>query len=611
MTLFRNSLSCVDLRKTAITAIAGVSLSCMGGDLAVSPTVEGLGLAYSAFPMAMALDWGENHHGWRGHRADGDRDEDGDGKKQHREDQGDGKKRGDDHGRNFSRLHNDKGGSNFHHGDQPPWREHALHFDAQKKMVGMSFKVGRDRRDVDHHGHHFARLHDGPHWELLHRGDHEGNPISAAFVHNIHHDASHDVHTERALERAVTPVARRYAEGRKAPHVGETVFAKNGFALGASEHAPREVLAVGLDPQSVERARALGFQADAPAGTDEVTRLTAPPSLDAFRARELLNHEFPGQQFELNKLYRVYRAQMRDEPGPSVRIAPRDEKCPEDRCFARATIGWKDELGFCAATVKVGVIDTGFDLAHPVFAGRNNIHPFDFLTDGRKPAPDWHGTGVLSVLAANPSSDAPGLIPDAEFFAASVFFIDDDGEMAADTVSVLKALDWMKKNDVKIVNMSFAGPRDELVALEIERMAEAGVIFVAAAGNEGPVGPPSYPAAYEQVVAVTAVTKDLRNYRYANRGPQVDVAAPGVDIWAAVPGGREGYHTGTSFAAPYVTAVLAVEPRDAPAQDKAALLDSLSVRDLGDEGRDEIYGRGLLLAPTSCKPPSNVVASAE
>jgi hypothetical protein len=601
MIRLRNPLFCKTLHKTAMTAIAGLAISCVGGELLWSPSGEQLGLAYTAFPKAMAWDGDENR---RTHWGRHDRDDDGDGKK-----------RGDNEPRRSGR--NDDNGRHFRGNDSPfDGKGNAFHVDANRRMLGLRFKVGRERPDGNHHAPYFARRHEGMHWDLHHHvGEHEGGPISAAFVKNIQHDEAHHPHTEQALEKAVTPVARRYAEGTKPLSVGTTIFAKTRFAIGGSEHAHHEVLAVGLDPQSIERAKALGFQADAPIGTDEVIRLTVPPGTNALRAREILSHEFPGQQFELNKYYRVYRAQMRDEAGPSVKSLPPEEKCSEDRCFARAAIGWKDELGFCASAVKVGVIDTAFDLGHPVFRGRN-IHPFEFLVDRQRAAPDWHGTGVLSLLAGNPSSSAPGFIPNAEFFAAAVFFSDDDGEMAADTHSILRALDWMKKNDVKIVNMSFAGPRDDLVAQEIERMAEAGVIFVAAAGNEGPTAEPSYPAAYPQVIAVTAVTKDLRNYRYANRGPHIDVSAPGVDIWAAVPDGREGYHTGTSFAAPHVTAVLAVEPRDAAArQDKAVMLDSMRVRDLSGQGRNEIYGRGLLLAPDTCQPPSSpapaAVASAE
>ena len=157
-------------------------------------------------------------------------------------------------------------------------------------------------------------------------------------------------------------------------------------------------------------------------------------------------------------------------------------------------------------------------------------------------------------------------------------------------LSLLKALDWMKSFGVKVVNMSFSGPRDELVAEAIEKLSRKGIVFVAAAGNEGPTAAPSYRAAYPQVIAVTAVTEGSADYRYANRRDHIDVAAPGVSIWTAMPGGRAGYHSGTSFAAPHVTAILAVEPPSRLRQDKADLLDGFTVIDLG--GRAAIRSTG-------------------
>jgi len=422
-----------------------------------------------------------------------------------------------------------------------------------------------------------------------------------------------------ALERAVRPIQTHYQRSIAAEHPkGTTVVTKTRFAIGTLSFSPSEVLALGLDPASVERAKALGFTVDSstqvPRYGAQVVRLAVPPGIDAIRAQELLSNELPGQRFELNKIYRLYRAAMRDELGAPKKSEPLSPpgapQCAEDRCFDRKIIKWQDRLSSCARGLRVGVIDTGFDMDHPAFRGRN-IHRNRFEPVNRPAAPDWHGTGVLSVLAGNSDSGTPGLIPDAEFYAASIFFIDEGGRMATDTVSLLKALDWMKASDAQIINMSFSGPRDNLVEESIEKMSSNGVVFVAAAGNEGPTAEPSYPAAYPQVVAVTAVTNELRNYRYANRGEHIDVAAPGVDIWSAVPGAREGYHTGTSFAAPHVTAILSVLPREQLQRRKEEILDGIPVLDLGESGRDPVYGRGLLLAPTACVPPVQTVASAE
>ena len=136
--------------------------------------------------------------------------------------------------------------------------------------------------------------------------------------------------------------------------------------------------------------------------------------------------------------------------------------------------------------MRIGVVDTAAETDHPTFQGRR-IHTRDFVPGDRLPAPNWHGTGVLALLAGNPEGSTPGLVPDADFFAARTFFADENGAMATDTASVVQALDWMLENNVKIVNMSFAGPRDELVKDEIEKLSAKDVVLVAAAGNEGPL----------------------------------------------------------------------------------------------------------------------------
>jgi subtilisin family serine protease len=99
---------------------------------------------------------------------------------------------------------------------------------------------------------------------------------------------------------------------------------------------------------------------------------------------------------------------------------------------------------------------------------------------------------------------------------------------------------------------------------------------------------------------VTAVNKNLQNYRYANRGDYIDIAAPGVAIWTALPGAQQGYHSGTSFATPYVTAALAAMYPRIAGQKADDALRSLQFRDRGEPGDDPVYGRGLLLAPASC-----------
>jgi subtilisin family serine protease len=249
--------------------------------------------------------------------------------------------------------------------------------------------------------------------------------------------------------------------------------------------------------------------------------------------------------------------------------------------------------------VKIGVIDTAFDSA--LFSGRKNVHYANAAAGGHAKAASWHGNGVLTLLAGASQADTPGLVPNAEFFVADTFVADQDGSAVSDTASVLKALDLMMAFEVQIINMSLSGPRDEIVENMISRLSKKGIVFVAAAGNGGPTAPPAYPAAYPPVIAVTAVNKYLNGYPYANRGRYIDVAAPGVRIWTAVSKDKHDYVSGTSFAAPYVTAIVATLAGQGLAT-KSAILDRLETRDLGPPGTDLIYGRGLVIAPPPCNP---------
>ncbi|RTL66450.1 MAG: hypothetical protein EKK41_18690 [Hyphomicrobiales bacterium] len=355
-----------------------------------------------------------------------------------------------------------------------------------------------------------------------------------------------------------------------------------------------------LPPSAVDQIKKYGFSV-APAGPSGVARVRIPGGMDATEAEKLLNDLLPGRPFATNKLYRFFGPSNEAKTNAHGVVAVgAAQPCSGDRCIGRHLLQWDDrELAACTTALKVGIIDTGIDHAHPAL---RSVNVGVFLPNSRTPAPVWHGTGVMALLAGTPKSGTPGLIPKASFYAAGAFFVDGRGEQATDTVALMDALRWLEVNEVKVVNMSFAGPRDEVLEPEIARLSKKGMVFVAAAGNEGPTAEPSYPAAYAPVIAVTAVAKDRRVYSYANRGRHIDLAAPGVDIWTAVPGEREGFYTGTSFAAPFATALVATVYASTPEQKKDKLLVRLQYQDLGLPGRDSTYGRGLPVAPSSCTP---------
>ena len=377
-----------------------------------------------------------------------------------------------------------------------------------------------------------------------------------------------------------------------------------------------EIVASGLGPDSSERLRALGFQTTArvfaPGDPAPVQRLVVPNGMSEKSAVALLEKEVPSARFGPNHVYRILPAadgQQRSYPVKTAVNGGREEgSCVDDKCFARQLMHWKSALNACARRARVGIIDTSFDTSHPAFAGRR-IDLQNFRGQSSPASGDWHGTAVLSVLAGRTDSGTPGLVPDADFLLASTFSTDADGQVSADAVAVLRALAWLDSQNADIVNMSFSGPPNDQIESVISAMAAKGVIFVAAAGNRGANGPASYPAAYKQVIAVTAISKDMRNYRHANRGDYVDVAAPGVNIWTALPNAREGYRTGTSFAAPFVTGLLAAMPEARKnIRTKDDVLARVSMQDLGPPGRDPTYGEGLPLAPESCNEVGGVAS---
>jgi subtilisin family serine protease len=196
----------------------------------------------------------------------------------------------------------------------------------------------------------------------------------------------------------------------------------------------------------------------------------------------------------------------------------------------------------------------------------------------------------------------PGLLPDAEILVADPFTRSGAGDERTDAFALVQALEHLVDAGVDAVNLSLAGPENDVLAETVDRALDRGVALVAAAGNQGPGGDPLYPAAYAGVVAVTAVDGRNRLYRRANRGGHIDFAAPGVDVptAASVRGVRP--QTGTSFATPFVTAALASRIRAEPGLEPPRAVEALSGEtiDLGEAGHDPLYGWGLVQVRPGC-----------
>ncbi|MCM2563633.1 S8 family serine peptidase [Lutimaribacter sp. EGI FJ00015] len=277
---------------------------------------------------------------------------------------------------------------------------------------------------------------------------------------------------------------------------------------------------------------------------------------------------------------------------------PDDFLCDDDGCAAHEMIGWSGWPSIYAP--RIGVIDTGINQDHPALAGQNlKVHQADL--GGRAAAGRKHGTAIAAMLVGRLEYRVPGLLPNASLVAVEAFHRGYYGEQA-DIFSLAEAMDILLAADVSVINMSFSGPRNAVLEELITRAATRGVATVAAAGNDGPGAEPAYPAAFEKVLAVTAVDHAGRAYRQANHGHYINFAAPGVRVWvaASVSGGR--LKSGTSYAAPFVTASLAVQRLRAPALPLEQTITEMSrcAKDLGEDGHDPVFGHGLVAAPGQC-----------
>lgn len=255
-----------------------------------------------------------------------------------------------------------------------------------------------------------------------------------------------------------------------------------------------------------------------------------------------------------------------------------------------------DQLHFesGAASVGPGGIDSGDGPAVGVIDGGvagPGVMQRGFASGA--PRPSDHGAAVASLIAGG--GRVRGAAPGARLYVADVYGADPAGGSAS---AIAKALAWLVEARVPVVSISLVGPPNPLLARVIAAAQARGCIIVAAVGNDGPASPPSYPASYPGVVAVTAVDGRDRVLIEAGRATHLDYAAPGADMLAGNAMGGAAAVRGTSFAAPLVAGTIARGYRS-QALDKRR--DALAAVDAGARRLGPRYGRGLVCA--DCRTP--------
>jgi subtilisin family serine protease len=343
---------------------------------------------------------------------------------------------------------------------------------------------------------------------------------------------------------------------------GELVVRAEVVAIDITEAALQKAVLARFQVLRTEHLADLGVK---------ITVLQTPEGMSASRGLKKLRKLDPEGVYDFNHVYL--------ESGESASGA-----IPPARAVGVPAPG--------GGAVRVGLIDGGIDANHVSLRG-NVVHAVG--CDGA-PVPSAHGTAVASLLAGS-SGSFHGAAPGAELFAVDVYC----GRPAGGAVdSVAAAFGWMARYRVAVINVSLVGPRNALLERVVASLVSRGHLIVAAVGNDGPAAPPLYPAAYDGVVAVTAVDSRHRVLLEACRGKHLDLAALGADISAAAAGQPDGFAVvrGTSFASPIVAGLLARELREPDAAQRNRVVSELlaTAEDLGPRGRDDIYGAGLVAA---------------
>ncbi len=354
------------------------------------------------------------------------------------------------------------------------------------------------------------------------------------------------------------------------------------------EYVAGEVLVMSSSDDFLERVEALGFslieQITFGSLGLEMLRLKVPSGVDVPQATITLRNRFPGTKVGANQLF---------EQSAGTGGKDRD---PRD------IVGWGRVPERCGAGIQIGMIDAAVDVNHPSLKGQK-IKLRSFIDKGKAVGKTDHGTAIAAILVGKSLTAESGrLLPGAILYAGSIFEQRKDGKSRGNLIAFLKALEWLAVEKVQVVNLSIASPKNEVLQTAVRAVARTGQVLVAAAGNGGPKAKPFFPAAYTNVIAVTAVDSKLKAYQHANRGGYIDFSAPGVDLWTASNKGRGRFQSGTSFATPFITSIVSLYLEAGAKPNPDLLRESLKryAVDLGQSGKDQTFGWGLVRARPKC-----------
>jgi hypothetical protein len=237
--------------------------------------------------------------------------------------------------------------------------------------------------------------------------------------------------------------------------------------------------------------------------------------------------------------------------------------------------------------VTVAVLDTAVTAVPGL--SQNSFTSIDLT--GQSGGDIRHGTAMASIIAGN-STDAPGIAPSAQLLSIAVLNGNGTGDCFTVAQGIMDAVD----GGARVISMSLGSYGDSSILQDAVNYALAhDVAIIAAVGNDG-TGSVDYPAKYPGVIGVTAVDANGQHALFANYGPGVSIAAPGIGVYTPWTTNTVLDVSGTSPAVPFVSGALAAILSQNPGmtvQAAEALLIQYA-NDAGAPGPDPIYGAGIL-----------------
>jgi len=249
---------------------------------------------------------------------------------------------------------------------------------------------------------------------------------------------------------------------------------------------------------------------------------------------------------------------------------------------------------------RVCIIDSGYDINHPDLPSGNNVSGTS-LINGESWIEDGsgHGTHVAGTIAAigGNNQGVVGVNRNGQINLHIVKIFSNSGAFSY-TSDLIEAAEACASAGSTVINMSLGGKWWSVAESNaFDRIAESGILLVAAAGNDGDTSK-LYPASYSSVISVGAIDSNKNRASFSNYNDEVDIVAPGNGVRSTTPGGYYSTYDGTSMASPHVAGVAALVWSNFPNKSNEEIRQVLesSAEDLGVSGRDNQFGHGLVRA---------------